>query len=208
MTSRNSKSSQGNLYLALIAVVVLAIAVILLLINSAGSLLGNLIRLFALTGYLLMFLAIVSTAYIRQMLKLFGRPFLRVHHYASIGSLVLVTLHPLSVAIQSSSLSVFVPNLSSVYSFFQRGGSVAWYLVVIATIAVILRQSLKQQWRTIHMLTYVTFWFATIHAILLGSNLQNVVMRVTAVFLALIVLAISIQKRQQAQRRRPAVKSR
>ncbi len=97
------------------------------------------VRVTALMGYFCVFGAIVTSAYLRQVVRWFGRPFIKVHHILSITGLVLVTIHPLTVAWRALSLSVFVPAVDSWYRFLALGGRPAWYLLIVGTLAAILR---------------------------------------------------------------------
>jgi sulfoxide reductase heme-binding subunit YedZ len=160
------------------------------------------IRTCALLGYLSIFAAIVISAYMRQMVRTFGRPFVQVHHMLSVTGLVLVTLHPLAVALSFGRLGVFVPVLGSWVEFLRWGGPPAWYLIGIASLVALLRTSLRQQWRTIHLLNYVAFVLATVHAILLGSDFRSVVMEALGIMLALVVVTTFIQKRRQQRQLR------
>ncbi len=190
----------NSLYLALVGIVVLAISVGLVALQPYGTPLNWAIRVAALSGYQAIFLAIVSSNYMRQMRQRFGRPFIKVHHALSIAGLSLVTLHPLLIAWDSLSLGVFVPRFDSWRVFLQLGGRPAWYLLGLASLAALLRRKIRRPWRVIHTLNYVAFWLATAHAILIGSSLQSMVTKAVAVLMALAVVAICIQKRVQGRR--------
>ena len=160
------------------------------------------IRIAALLGYFCIFGAIVTSAYLRQMVKLFGRPFLKVHHTLSIAGLALVTIHPLAVAWQALSLGVFVPAVNSWYSFFSLGGRPAWYLLGVGALVAVLRGTIGKNWRLLHGLNYLAFWLATVHGIMIGTNVQNWVMRVVFGAMALGVLGVLVKKRLDLRRRR------
>jgi DMSO/TMAO reductase YedYZ heme-binding membrane subunit len=160
------------------------------------------VRTCALLGYLGAFAAVVSSAYMRQLVRYFGRPFVKTHHALSLASLALVTLHPLAVALNFGSLNVFVPLFDSWIVFLRWGGRVAWYLFVIAALAALLRARFRQQWRAVHMLNYVAFFLATVHAILLGTDLQSVVLKVLAIAMAIVVVVTLVQKRRQRRPKR------
>ncbi len=160
------------------------------------------VRLPALVGYLAVFAAAVTSAYLRQMVRWFGRPFLTVHHYLAIAGLVLLTLHPLAAALRAQSASLFVPDLSSALEFVRWGGRPAWYLLLAAAVAAVYRSRLGRRWRWLHGLTYVAFWLGTAHAIMLGADVQAPVPRVLAVLLVLIMLVVLVMKRREASARR------
>jgi DMSO/TMAO reductase YedYZ heme-binding membrane subunit len=173
---------------------------ILIALEPFGGPLGWGIRAAALVGYLAIFLAVVSSAYMRELFLLLGRPFVRVHHILSVTGLVLVTLHPLGVAVRSSDLGVFLPKFSSLYLFFSLGGRPAWYLIGLAILAAVYRKRIKKSWRGIHYLNYVAFILATVHAILIGTDFVSPVMRAVAVVMALAVVWVFVQKRVQRRR--------
>ena len=160
------------------------------------------IRGCALLGYLAIFLAVIISAYMRQMIRIFGRPFIQVHHILSVTGLVLVTLHPLGVAWDYGSLGVFVPLFDSLVVFLRWGGRPAWYLIGVASLAAVLRKTFRQNWRTVHTLNYPAFFLATVHAIMLGTDFQPLIMKALPLAMSLVVVAIFIQKRLQQRRLR------
>lgn len=182
-------------YFALAGLVALILVAILLALQPPGSPVYGVVRGAALLGYTLVFAAIVSSAYLRQLVRFFGRPFVKVHHVASVTGLALVTLHPLALAWSSRSLRVFIPKVDSWLAFFQLGGRPAWYLLALASLAALLRKSLRKSWRSVHYLNYLAFLLATIHAILIGSDVQYGLVRGIAIAMALVVVLLFIRKR-------------
>jgi sulfoxide reductase heme-binding subunit YedZ len=183
--------------LALIGIVALILVGGLVSLQPYGSPLNWLIRGAALMGYMAIFLSAVSSAYMRQVYRTFGRPFIKVHHILSVSALVLVTLHPLGAAIDAASPSVFLPRFDSWTTFLELGGRPAWYLVAVASLVAVLRKSIGRNWRTIHFLNYVAFLLATVHAILIGTDMQYTIVKVVAAVLALVIVFIFIQKRRR-----------
>jgi sulfoxide reductase heme-binding subunit YedZ len=158
------------------------------------------IRTCALLGYLFVFLAVITSAYMREMVRMFGRPFVQVHHMLSVTGLVLVTLHPLGVAWDYGSPAVFVPLLDSWLVFLRMGGRPAWYLIAAASLAAVLRTSFRDRWRAVHMLNYLAFFLATGHALLVGTDFRSLISKVLAVAMALAVAGALIRKRFQRRR--------
>jgi sulfoxide reductase heme-binding subunit YedZ len=189
-----------SLYLVLVGIVALAVSVGLVVLQPYGTPVNWAIRVAALSGYQAVFLAIVSSNYMRQMRRRFGRPFIQVHHALSIAGLSLVTLHPLLIAWDSLSLTVFVPRFDSWRVFLQLGGRPAWYLLGLASLAALLRRKIGRPWRLIHTLNYVAFWLASVHAILIGPSFQPTVTKAVAVLMSLAIVAIYVQKRLRARR--------
>ena len=186
---------------------VLGWAIALVVIGGVVALQANItplywaIRTCALLGYLGVFLSVVSSAYLRPLVRYFGRPFVQTHHALSVTSLVLITLHPLAVALSFGSLNVFVPILNSWIEFLRWGGRVAWYLLAVAALAAVLRARFRQQWRAVHMLNYLAFFLATAHANLLGTDFQSVILKVLAIAMAVVVVVTLIQKQLQRRQR-------
>ena len=189
------RKPRNTRYLAVVGVVAVVLVAILLSLQPPGSPLYAVVRSAALLGYLFIFVAIVSSAYLRELVVFFGRPFIKVHHIVSVAGLVLITLHPLAVAGFLSDLGVFVPQVDSWLNFFQWGGPPGWYLLGLAVLAALLRKRLKRQWRAVHYLNYIAFLLGTVHAILIGSDVQSVAVRVIAIVMALVVVLLFVKKR-------------
>ena len=99
-------------YLALAALVALLLVSGLVALQPYGTPLNVFIRGAASLGYLAIFAAIVSSAYMPQLVRFFGRPFIKVHHILSVTGLVLIALHPVGVAIDSRDPRVFLPRFA------------------------------------------------------------------------------------------------
>ncbi|GAB4403479.1 MAG: hypothetical protein Kow00123_14570 [Anaerolineales bacterium] len=183
-----------------IALATVGITVAAELTAPVANPLGAAIRGLALTGYQLVFWAIVSSAYVPQLVRFFGRPFIKIHHLASVTGLVCITLHPILVAVDSRSAGVFLPRFDSMQVFLQLGGRPAWYLIALAVAAALLRQRLGAGWRAVHMANYVAFALATAHANLLGGNFQSPVLRVGSWVLLAAMVAAFARRRFVARR--------
>jgi hypothetical protein len=152
-------------------------------------------------GYLAIFLAIISSAHIRRLVRFFGRPFVQVHHVLSVAGLALLTLHPLGVAWSEASPRVWLPRFDSWLTFLEWGGPPAWYLIAAASLAAVLRKTIVRRWRAIHFLNYVAFLLATPHATRIGTDFQHAVVRAVPIALALVVVVTLVQRRTQRRRR-------
>ena len=205
--TRNVRSSR-IWYLAPVGLVALLLVIVLVLLRPGPSALNALIRGAALLGYLSLLAAIVSSAYMRELVRFFGRPFVQVHHVLSVAGLILIVLHPLAVALDQSSLGVLIPTVSSWKVFLTNGGRPAWYLIVIASLAGLLRTRIGKRWKLIHYLNYLAFWLATVHAVRLGEDGQLPAIRVVFVVAALGVLAVWVLKQIAARKRRSAKQKR
>lgn len=195
------KKSRYMWYLVLLAVVALVLVSGLISLQPYGTPLNWFIRGAAILGYLSVFLAIVSSAYMRQLVRFFGRSFVQVHHILSVTGLVLLTLHPLGVALDSANLGVFLPRFDSWLVFLQLGGRPAWYLIGAAALAAVLRRTIGQNWRVVHLLNYVAFLLATAHAAMIGTSFQTPIARAVLVVMALVIVVVFIQKRIPKRKR-------
>lgn len=197
----NKRKALSLWYLAPVGILALILTIAAESTNTSGTPLNWAIRGAALLGYQSVFLAIISSAYMRQLVRLFGRPFVQVHHVMSVASLIFITLHPLGVALDGATLSVLVPRFDSALAFLELGGQPAWYLIALAALVALLRRSIGQPWRVVHMLNYIAFLLATVHANLIGIHLQYTVPRAVSVVMALVIVGVFVQKR--LRRRRP-----
>ena len=189
------KSKRNPAYFALLAIACLAIVAILFIAEPPSG--GNaVVRAAAILGYLGVFLATVSSAYLRELVKFFGRPFIKIHHVVSIAALVLITIHPLAAVWSWSSVDLLLPQFGTLATFLTWGGPPALYLVAIGTIGVLLRRRFNRSWRAVHRLNYLAFLLATAHALLLGTDGQNIIVRVVAIAMALTVVYVYARKRR------------
>lgn len=197
-------------YLILTGLVSLAVVIGLVSLDplrEQESWLTWLVRGAALLGYWAVFLSVLSSAYLRELIRFFGRPFVKVHHVASVTGLALITVHPVAAAIDTSSLAVFLPRFDSLRVFLTLGGRLAWYLVGIASLAALLRANVKRYWRTIHYLNYIAFFLASIHAALIGTTfsgqgLRAIILKVVVAALSLVVVYVFVRKQMGRRSRR------
>jgi predicted ferric reductase len=98
-----------------------ALAISLLAFNMDDSNAMNLtIRLLALNGYISLSIAAVMTPFLKEITLFFKRSFITVHHYFAAAGLLLITLHPIAVAINALNPRILLPNFASLYSFLLR----------------------------------------------------------------------------------------
>jgi DMSO/TMAO reductase YedYZ heme-binding membrane subunit len=195
----SSKRPKNAWVLAAIFVAVAAITVVLEVTGPReGALLSSAIRGLALMGYQLLFLSMLSSAYMPNLVRFFGTPFIKIHHVLSISGLVFMTAHPLLVAIRNGSAEVFLPQFDSVRVFLALGGRPAWYLIAVAVAAALLRRRIGKGWRIVHLLNYLAFALATAHATLLGANFQTWIPRIVSWAMLIAVLAVFAHKRLPA----------
>lgn len=169
------------------------IIIIFTLWNTPSSGALNLTRALGLLGYIALFLAILSHEFMKDMTRLYGRPYLVVHHWLAGVALVLAVLHPLAVAWMTKDASAFVPRFDSLRTFLTLGGRPALYLILIAVVAGFLRSWLKPFWKYIHWLNYAAFFLILAHSWLLGANVSQGILSVLWPAMALIVLVVFVR---------------
>ena len=195
-----NKATRGIVIMLALGAVVLLLAILAIVVRPVGQPVHWIVRGAGMVGYTAIFIAIVSSAYMRELYRLLGRPFLWGHHVASVSGLVLIVLHPLVLAIETASAAVFAPRFDSWAIFFQLGGRLAIYLIAIAALAALLRKRWRDGWRFVHMLNYVAFLLGTVHGVLIGTDFGRPFLRVLPIAMGLLVVAVFVRKRT-AQRR-------
>ena len=158
------------------------------------------IRLLALNGYIALSIAAMMTPFLKEITLFFKKSFVKVHHYFAAAGLLLITLHPIAVFIQTLDPTVFLPNFESLYFFFFFGGIIALLLIYVAFGAVLLRRKIVAYWRPFHMLMYLALFIGVVHANLQGTDFQN--LYITIIYDALFAgaLAAFVLKRWQFYR--------
>lgn len=195
--AKDRKRGRGSFYLITAAAMSILVVAGVIALQPAATPLDWTIRAAAILGLLAVFLTSISSVFMRELYQFLGRPFIRVHHLVAVAGLILVTLHPVGVAIRSSSLRVFLPDFSSVEVFLTLGGRPAWYLIGVASLAALLRARFKRGWRVIHYLNYVAFFLASVHATMIGTDFGSVAMRAVTAAMALALVAVFVHKRLQ-----------
>jgi predicted ferric reductase len=154
-------------------------------------------RITGLVGIISLFVAIILSSLVKQSKQIFGVTYLKVHHFFSITGLVLITLHPIIMAIDFGTSKIFVPNFSSWNAFLTNGGRFAIYLIYIATLSAILRRNIAKYWRYFHGLLYPAFLLGAIHGMLQGSDLRSISLYTLFVIMIALVIVNFICKRYQ-----------
>ena len=77
-----------------------------------------LISLLALNGFIAVSNADIMTPFIKEITLFLKKPFTKVHHYFAAAGLMLITLHPITVAIQTANPAILLPQVQSLNLFF------------------------------------------------------------------------------------------
>ena len=179
----------------LVILIPLALVATALVANPADYMVYAAIRGAAMLGYIYVFLACLSSAFMHELTRRLGKPYLRIHHTLATMGLTLLTIHGALVAWDSGSASVVLPRLDSPEVFLSWGGPPAYWLIWIAVLAGAFRLSIGARWRLIHWLNYIAFMLATAHGLMIGSDLEHPFPRYTAGVMALVVIAVFLRKR-------------
>jgi predicted ferric reductase len=176
-------------YIIYISILVLYLTELtIIFLTGVEEALGFIYRLAGLFGLTSLFIAILSSSFMKQITKIFETTYIRMHHYFSILGILLVTLHPIAMAFDFETLTIFIPDFSSWEAFWEGAGRPALYIAYIAIIGVLIRTSIQKYWRYVHGLIYVTFLFGAIHGILVGDDLKNPFL--FWIFIVMIVIVI------------------
>ncbi len=182
---------------------------ILFLLTPALDAFSFFVRLGALFGFTSMFIATTMSSFMVQLYKIFGKPFVKLHHIYSIFGLIMVTLHPVVYAISVMNILVFVPDVSSWLAFWELAGRPALIIIYIGALAAILRTKIKKYWRFFHYLNYVALIFAYFHGVLLpGTDFQNPGIFILFTIMLVISIGTFGYKRYQTYTRKQRLKKR
>jgi methionine sulfoxide reductase heme-binding subunit len=197
MANTQKKIGSKNVYILLSFIGIIFIAVLIItVISYPGDMVSFLIRLFALWGYICLAVAAIMTPFLKEIYKMFGKPFLKVHHFFAFSGLLLITLHPAYAAFQSRSAAVLIPVFTSWYGFWVYAGRPALIVLYLAIIVVLFRKKLKF-WRIIHSLMYLVLFLGFIHAFLIGTDFNNILIKIIYSVLFAFTIASFIIKRLQ-----------
>ena len=196
--SVNAMQRRNTWVLVLVVPVVVGMSLLVQLGSPVDGWQYVLVRSLAVSGYLLVFLAALSSASLPAVAKTFGRPFIGVHHVATIAGFVAMFAHPFAYALAIGSLEIFVPRADSVVEFFRWGGRLALVLFLVAVVAALLRLTFKKRWRSFHLAVYLGFLLATVHANLIGTTfLASPIVRVVSWLMAAAATVVFVRKRIQ-----------
>jgi hypothetical protein len=165
------------------------------------------IRLLALNGYIALSIAAIMTPFIKEITLFFKKSFVKIHHYFAAAGLLLITLLPIAVFIQTSDPTVFLPNFESLYLFFFFGGIIALILIYVAFGVVLLRKKIVDYWRPFHMLIYLALFIGIVHANLRGTDFQTIYIQIIYDALFAGAIAAFVLKRWQFYRIKARVRN-
>lgn len=184
----------GYLLLGIIAVL-LFISGAVVVKNPSPSLLTNWIRFAGLAGFVLLAVAAIMTPWSREIYRNFGTSFVPFHHMFAISGLILITLHPVFLAIRLMNATVFLPRFWPFYDLLIFAGRPALILIYIAIAGILLRRFIPGYWRALHALIWVALILGIIHADLIGTDMENPVIFMLFNGLAVVAVGAFVVKR-------------
>jgi sulfoxide reductase heme-binding subunit YedZ len=197
-----SKQAKNTWVLIICGVVALLLTVGIVALDSLSTPLDGIIRAGALMGYLAVFLAALSSNYMRELTRFFGRSFIKVHHLVSVTALIALTVHAIGVAWRAGSVVTFLPGFASWRLFFSLGGRPAFWLLAVTSLTALFRTAIGKNWKVIHWLNYLVFILGTIHAQMIGPNFRHPGVRIVSGMMALVLIGVFVWKRTRKQRAR------
>ena len=122
---------------------------------------------------------------------------LDVHRFVAGLSVVFVAVHLVGLAadtfIQFSVADLFVPFASSYKPGALALGIVAMYILLAVEITSLLMKRMSRRvWHGIHFSSYALFVFATVHALLVGTDRHNRLLQVATLAAAAVVLFMTL----------------
>jgi hypothetical protein len=165
-------TQKGYFFLGIIAAL-LIISGLSVGVNPSPSPFTSGIRFAGLAGFILLAVAALMTPWSREIYRNFGASFGKFHHIFAISGLVLITLHPVLLAMRLMNASVFLPWFGSFQEFLVLAGRPALILIYLAVAGVLLRRCIPSYWRAVHALIWVALILAIIHGDLIGTDMKN-----------------------------------
>lgn len=114
------------------------------------------------------------------MLSILKKINTELHMFLGISILALTLTHvflfisAISIRQEELNLSMLLPSFTSDY--YKSGlsfGVMALFFIFIATFSGVFRKKIQGFWRGGHKLVYVTFAFATVHGLMIGSDINS-----------------------------------
>ncbi len=181
-------------YPILIMVLLIFVIILYFVSRQTDQLLQMIDRISGLFGYLFLFLALLSSEYMKQIKKIFGKGFIKVHHQLGRLSVLLMLIHPIAFAFEKGSVLVFVPVFSPLEQFLELAGRPALYILLIGIFAGVYRKKMVKSWKKFHYLIYPGFFMVFIHAWFIGTDLQYPLMQALWVSMLLIAVGVFVHK--------------
>jgi len=157
------------------------------------------IRLTALIGFCSLFVSVIMSNFFESFNK-YGEKSLGYHHlFGGIG-IILITLHPVILAVYNTDLSVFLPKVDSWIIFWEYAGRPSLIILYIGFVGGFLLKAYKKKWRGLHALTYIALFLGLVHGYLIGTDFQNPFITAIFVIMFLVSIYVLIDKRYKLRK--------
>ncbi len=173
----------------------LVLVILVLLVSGVDNWTRGVIRAGALLAYLCVFLASLSSLFMKEITKRVGQPFMKVHHTWVIAGLVGMIIHTTVFAWEAGSAAVFVPRFDDLEIFLRNGGRPALILFALTSLTAVFRAAVGKNWKLLHWFNYLAFFLATTHAWLIGTSFESWALKVVGALMAATLLGAFILKR-------------
>lgn len=133
-------------------------------------------QLLALLGVVLMSITLVLSTRMKLVENLFGglANVYKIHHIAGSAAFVFLLNHPLFLAVQvfpqaKIAALYFFPSSNTAYNF----GIAGLYLMILAFICMVFVKLPYKLWKSVHKLLGPAFILASVHVLLVKSDVSN-----------------------------------
>ncbi len=198
-----NKWSKIRFFFCLLFLVLYLIPIAIVFIDGFDKPLQFIRRIVGLAGLSSLFITILLSLLIKESKKIFGINYVKIHHFFSLISVMLISVHPVIAAISFGTTRIFSPKLDSWNAFFTNAGCPALYLIYFIVITALFRKSIVKYWKYFHYLLYPAFLLSAIHGILKGSDSVNRLMLFLVLAMISVVTIIFFYKRFQNIRKGP-----
>ena len=152
------------------------------------------IRVTGLVGFASLFASVIFSDFFIEIDEC-GKKKLLYHHLFSIIGIILITLHPILLAIDKADFSIFFPKFDSWVVFWELAGRPSLILIYIGFVSGVLIRLYKKSYKMVHVIVYIALFFGLVHGYLIGTDFHNPFVTIVFVLLFLISMYIFIDKR-------------
>jgi predicted ferric reductase len=186
MDIRINKSLFYAVWLALIAIPFITFALntdLNAVISNKVLLLNSLQRVSGMMAFTLIFAQIVLGSFMDRWVQIFGAFAYRLHVLEGLTAYFFILIHPLFQLLITYEISAtisevvrsLIPSLASSQEVYLTLGKTGFLIATVTFLAGYFRTYplLRRNWRILHMLNYLLFYFIFFHSGGVGSDVAN-----------------------------------
>ncbi|MFA5871511.1 MAG: ferric reductase-like transmembrane domain-containing protein [Parcubacteria group bacterium] len=173
-------------------------------------------RASALVGFFLLYISILFGSIGRiPIFRRFSAKIcaLNIHCWLSVQALIFALIHGVALIFDNlltfSWLDVFVPFHSSYETTLVALGTISFYLILILVLTSYARKYIsRKSWRIAHTLNLVLYGFSIVHALSLGTDMKNDLVRNIFIYfnvLLILILALNVYFRIKGRTARQVI---